>query len=45
MLGDVAVSPLDAARRLRDAAVDGRLEALAEMHGLSLIVMFGSASR
>jgi hypothetical protein len=45
MLGDVVVSPLDAARRLRGAAVDGRLEALAEMHDLSLVVMFGSASR
>ncbi|MGH3939851.1 MAG: hypothetical protein ACRDTG_14725 [Pseudonocardiaceae bacterium] len=45
MLGGVAVSPIDAARRLRCAAVDGRLEALAEVHGLSLVVMFGSASR
>lgn len=45
MLGDVAVSPLGAARRLRSAAVDGRLEALAELHDLALVVMFGSASR
>ncbi len=45
MLGDVAVSPIDAARRLRDAAVDGRLDAVAEVHGLSLVVVFGSASR
>ncbi|HEY3894066.1 MAG TPA: nucleotidyltransferase domain-containing protein [Pseudonocardiaceae bacterium] len=37
--------PIDAARRLRAAAVDGRLEDLAEAHGLSLIVMFGSAAR
>lgn len=45
MLGDVAASALDAARQLRGAAVDGCLEALAEIHGLSLVVMFGSASR
>ena len=45
MLGDVAVSPVDAAHRLRSAAVDGRLEALADAHGLSLVVLFGSASR
>ena len=45
MLGDVVISPIDAARRLQCAAVDGRLEALAEMHDLSLVVMFGSASR
>ncbi len=45
MLCEVAVSPIDAARRLRGAAVDGRLEALAEVHGLSLVVMVGSASR
>jgi hypothetical protein len=45
MLCDVAVSPLDAAHRLRGAAVDGRLEALADAHGLSLVVMFGSAAR
>jgi hypothetical protein len=30
MLGDVAVRPVDAAHRLRSAAVDGRLEALAD---------------
>ena len=34
MLGDVTVSPIDAAQRLRGAAVDGRLEALAEVHDL-----------
>ncbi|PZS37848.1 MAG: hypothetical protein DLM62_16950, partial [Pseudonocardiales bacterium] len=45
MLGDVAVSPVGAAHRLRSAAVDGRLEALADAHSLSLVVMFGSASR
>lgn len=45
MLTAVTVSPLDAARRLGDAAADGRLETLAEAHGLSLVVMFGSASR
>lgn len=45
MLGHVVVSPLDAARRLRGAAIDGRLAALAEVHGLSLVVLFGSASR
>ncbi len=50
MLSNVAVSPLGAAplgaaQRLRDAAVDGRLEALAERHDLALVVMFGSASR
>jgi predicted nucleotidyltransferase len=45
MLGDVAVSPADAAHRLGSAAVDGRLEALADAHGLSLVVMFGSAAR
>lgn len=45
MLGDVAIRPFDAAHRLRSAAVDGRLEALADVHGLSLVVMFGSASR
>ncbi|MDQ2788310.1 MAG: nucleotidyltransferase domain-containing protein [Actinomycetota bacterium] len=41
----MAISPLDAAHRLRNAAVDGRLEALADLHALSLVVMFGSASR
>ncbi|HEX4101670.1 MAG: nucleotidyltransferase domain-containing protein [Pseudonocardiaceae bacterium] len=41
----MAVSPLDAAHRLRGAAVDGRLEALADAYGLSLVVMFGSAAR
>ncbi|MGQ0776751.1 MAG: hypothetical protein ACT4NY_20405 [Pseudonocardiales bacterium] len=41
----MAVSPIQAAQRLRGAAVDGRLEALAGVHGLSLVVMFGSASR
>ncbi|PZS35735.1 MAG: hypothetical protein DLM61_01475 [Pseudonocardiales bacterium] len=41
----VAVSPADAAHRLRSAAVDGRLDALADVHSLSLVVMFGSASR
>ncbi|MGH3871726.1 MAG: hypothetical protein ACRDSR_09470 [Pseudonocardiaceae bacterium] len=41
----MAVSPLNAAQRLRGAAFDGRLEALAEVHDLSLVVMFGSASR
>ncbi|MGH3898823.1 MAG: nucleotidyltransferase family protein [Pseudonocardiaceae bacterium] len=41
----MAVSPIDAAQRLRGAAVDGRLEALAKVHGLSLVVLFGSASR
>jgi predicted nucleotidyltransferase len=45
MLGDVAVTPADAAHQLRSAADDGRLEALADVHGLSLVVMFGSASR
>lgn len=45
MLNGVAGTPLDAARRLHDAAVDGRLEALADNHGLALVVMFGSASR
>ncbi|MGH3770602.1 MAG: nucleotidyltransferase family protein [Pseudonocardiaceae bacterium] len=45
MLNGVAGTPLDAARRLRDAAVDGRLETLADHHGLSLVVLFGSASR
>lgn len=45
MLCEVAGSPIDAARRLRSAAIDGRLEALAEAHDLSLVVMFGSASR
>lgn len=30
---------------MRDAAGDGRLAALAEIHGLSLVVLFGSASR
>lgn len=44
MLGDVAVTPVDAARRLRAAALDGRLEDLAGAHGLSLVVLFGSAS-
>ncbi|MDQ2882032.1 MAG: nucleotidyltransferase domain-containing protein [Actinomycetota bacterium] len=41
----MAISPLDAAHRLRSAAVDGRLEDLADLHALSLVVMFGSASR
>lgn len=45
MLGDVAISPVDAAHRLRSAAVDGRLNALADAHSLSLVVLFGSASR
>jgi len=45
MLHAVAINPLDAAQRLRHAAVDGRLEALAEMHGISLVVLSGSASR
>lgn len=45
MLGDVVISPIDAAQQLSAAAVDGRLEALAEAHDLSLVVRFGSASR
>ncbi|HET9254388.1 MAG TPA: nucleotidyltransferase domain-containing protein [Pseudonocardiaceae bacterium] len=45
MLSEVEGGPIGAARRLREAAVDGRLEALAEAHGLSLVVLFGSASR
>lgn len=45
MLIDVVASPLEAARRLRDAAADGRLDALAETYDLALIVLFGSASR
>jgi predicted nucleotidyltransferase len=36
---------MKAAKRLRNAAVDGRLDALAEAHDLSLVVLFGSASR
>ncbi len=44
MLGDVAISPVDAAHRLR-SAVDGRLEALADAHRLSLVVLFGGESR
>ncbi len=45
MIDDVAVSPILAAQRLRSAAVEGRLASLAEMHSLSLVVLFGSASR
>ncbi|HVE95388.1 MAG TPA: nucleotidyltransferase domain-containing protein [Pseudonocardiaceae bacterium] len=41
----MVISPIDAAQQLSAAAADGRLEALAEGHDLSLVVMFGSASR